>query len=379
MNIRPTRILLVEDDPDDVWIMRGLLGDRWDTPFELIHAEMLSVGLQHCARGGFDLILLDLMLPDSRGLKTFLDMSAGAGDVPVVVLTGETNEQLGVQAVQAGAQDYLVKGQLDDHLLVRSIRFAIERHQRRLAESALQITSAEFYAAAEIQRRLFPAAPPEIDGFQIDAALYPAAATAGDYYDYLCLPNGQIAVALGDVSGHGMGPALVMAETRASLRALTETYSDVGEILTRANHVLTTGSAESNFVTLMLAALSTEPRRLIYAAAGQRGYLLDDLGSTTILESTSLPLGIDEQLHVPTAEPIPLLPGQIVVLFTDGVFEAESPTGERFGTARALDLIHARRADPAGEIIEALHQQITAFCPHGPPADDITIVLIKVL
>ncbi|MBN1911689.1 MAG: fused response regulator/phosphatase [Pirellulales bacterium] len=379
MGIRSTRILLVEDDPDDVWIMRGLLGDRWDTPFELTQAEMLSVGLRHCARGGFDLILLDLMLPDSRGLKTFTDMAAGAGDVPIVVLTGETNEQLGVQAVQAGAQDYLVKGQLDDHLLIRSIRFAIERHQRRLAESALQITSAEFYAAAEIQRRLFPAAPPRVDGYQIAAALYPAAATAGDYFDYLCLPNGQIAVALGDVSGHGMGPALVMAETRAGLRALTETYSDVGEILTRANHVLAIGSAEANFVTLMLAALSSEPRQLTYAAAGQRGYLLDASGKATILDSTSPPLGIDDQLQVPAAEPIPLESGQIVALFTDGVVEAESPTGQRFGAARALDLIHHRRTAPGSEIIDALHQQITAFCPHSPPADDITIVLIHVL
>ena len=124
------RILLVEDDSDDVWIMRGLLGDRWDGPFELVQVELLASGIKRCDEGDFDIILLDLSLPDSRGLETFFRMKAGIGDsVPIVVLSGYDDENTAVKAVKAGAQDYLVKGQTPGSLLTRAICYAIERRQ----------------------------------------------------------------------------------------------------------------------------------------------------------------------------------------------------------------------------------------------------------
>ena len=140
--------------------MRNLLGDRWDGPFELTQVELLSAGLERCGEVPFDVILLDLSLPDSQGLETFFAMHAHAGDVPIVVLSGYNDESIAVKAVQAGAQDYLVKGQVNDNLLVRSIRYAIERTRRHQAEEALRDTSEEFRAAKEIQQRLFPAEPP---------------------------------------------------------------------------------------------------------------------------------------------------------------------------------------------------------------------------
>ena len=101
----------MEDDPEDVWIMRNLLSDRWDGPFELVHVELLSAGVERCAEAPFDIILLDLSLPDSRGLETFFVMHANANDVPIVVLSGYDDETTAVKAVQAGAQDYLGQGE----------------------------------------------------------------------------------------------------------------------------------------------------------------------------------------------------------------------------------------------------------------------------
>jgi serine phosphatase RsbU (regulator of sigma subunit) len=378
MDVPRARILLVEDDSDDVWIIRGLLGDRWDGPFDLVHAEMLSVALRHCARGGIDVILLDLTLPDSRGLETFLVMHATAGDVPIVVLTGNDNEMMGIKAVQAGAEDYLVKGQVDDQLLIRSLRYAIERNRRHRIERELRSTSEEFRLAQQIQKRLFPDRPPRLEGFDVGAALHPAKAAAGDYFDYIPMRDGRTAVAIGDVTGHGIGPALLMAETRAVVRAMVEVYDDVGEILTRTNRVLAADTDDSHFVTLMLAALDSRERTLSYASAGQRGYLLDPSGAMTILDSTSPPLGIDEEMTVPAAPIVPLEPGGIVALFTDGVVEAESPNLGRFGVRRALELIHAQRRLPAGAIVQKLYAEIHAFCHGRGPADDVTIVLIKV-
>ena len=86
------RILLVEDDPDDVWVMRNLLGDRWDEPFEMVQVELLSAAIERSDEDRFDVILLDLTLPDSQGLETFFAMHAHAGDVPIVVLSGYNDE-----------------------------------------------------------------------------------------------------------------------------------------------------------------------------------------------------------------------------------------------------------------------------------------------
>jgi serine phosphatase RsbU (regulator of sigma subunit) len=372
------RILLVEDDQDDVWIMRGLLADRWDAPFELIHAETLAVALQHCAMGRIDLVLLDLSLPDSNGLETFLLMYAAADDVPIVVLTGDTNETLGVRAVQAGAEDYLVKGLVDDQLLVRSIRYAMERRRRHRIEHQLRDTSEEFRGAQQIQKRLFPRSSPQLGGFDIASRLYPARATAGDYFDYITLHDGRLAVAIGDVTGHGMGPALLMAETRACLRTLVEVSNDPGEILTRANRVLARDTDSSRFVTLMLAAIDPEARSLQYAAAGQRGYLLDEAGGVAILDSTSMPLGVEAEAAVPCAPPLPLQSDQIIALFTDGLVEAESPGHQRVGVQRVLETIRLLRRENADEIVEGLREMVDSFCGGRPQADDITMVLIKV-
>jgi phosphoserine phosphatase RsbU/P len=375
---RRLRILLVEDDPDDVWVIRNLLGDRWDSPFSLVHVELLSAATQQVSEDGFDVILLDLSLPDSHGLETFFGMLAQAGDVPIVVLSGHDDQQSAIKAVQAGAQDYLVKGQVTDDLLLRSIRYAIERGRRHRAEESMRDTTEEFRAAGEIQQRLYPSRAPELPGFDIAGALFPAKATAGDYFDYIPMLDGCLGLVLGDVSSHGMGPALLMSETRACLRTLVQIHTDVGEILTRTNRVLAADTSDFHFVTLAMIRLDPRDRSMVYASAGQRGYLLHAGLEATILDSTSLPLGVQPDTVVPRAAPITLRSGELLTFFTDGVAEAESPGRVRFGVARALQVIRSEREKPAREIIAGLHQEILGFCRGQPPRDDITIVVVKV-
>ena len=121
------RILLVEDNPGDVRLLREGLTGRNGAPFELEVVDRLSAGLERLAKGGIDLVLLDLGLPDCRGLDTLTRARAAVPEVPIVVLTGLGDEAVAVQAVQRGAQDYLVKGQIESRLLTRAIRYAIER------------------------------------------------------------------------------------------------------------------------------------------------------------------------------------------------------------------------------------------------------------
>ena len=133
MDNRHFTVLLIEDNKADVRLIRELISDVKFSNFDLHHAESLSAGLECLDSDTIDAILLDLYLPDSSGMETFFRVHSRAENVPIVLLTGLTDEELAVRAVREGAQDYLVKGQVDGNLLVRAVNYAIER-QRLVAQ-----------------------------------------------------------------------------------------------------------------------------------------------------------------------------------------------------------------------------------------------------
>ena len=128
-----TKVLLVEDNPGDARLIREMLAEEKTTRFDLKCVDRLSSGLEHLEKGNIDAILLDLGLPDSQGLDTFTKLYDRAQGLPIIMMTGLDDEELAVKAVGMGAQDYLVKGQLDNRLLVRTIRYSIER--KRMEET----------------------------------------------------------------------------------------------------------------------------------------------------------------------------------------------------------------------------------------------------
>ena len=146
MEIKLVRALLIEDDPSIAQLIRQMLDKVSDISFDLVHAESLSSGLEHLKDGHFVIILLDLGLPDSSGIKTLNKVYAKASDIPIIVFTGQDDEALGVNAVNAGAEDYLVKGQTDSKSLVRAIRYAVGRHQ---VKEALKDTTANLKRTVE--------------------------------------------------------------------------------------------------------------------------------------------------------------------------------------------------------------------------------------
>lgn len=129
MEERPIRVLLVEDNPGDALLIQEMLDGMRDAPFELEHVGYLSAGLERLEAGGIGVVLLDLSLPKSAGLDTFTQVQTRFPQTPIIVLTGLGDETLALQAVRAGAQDYLVKGQVNSHLLVRAMLYAIERER----------------------------------------------------------------------------------------------------------------------------------------------------------------------------------------------------------------------------------------------------------
>ena len=143
------RALLIEDNPGDARLIRELLRDVEAGPahVELLHADRLSTGVDRLSDGDVELVLLDLSLPDSAGLATFESVHAAAPDVPIVVVSGLDDQAVAVRAVHEGAQDYLVKGQLDGATILRSMRYAIERHRLEVARADLERQRDEFFSS----------------------------------------------------------------------------------------------------------------------------------------------------------------------------------------------------------------------------------------
>jgi len=181
------------------------------------------------------------------------------------------------------------------------------------------------------------------------------------------------------VSSHGMGPALLMSETRACLRALAQSFDDVGEILTRTNRVLAADTGDFHFVTLAMVRIDPAARSMVYASAGQRGYLFHEDDQVSVLDSTALPLGVRPTTVVPRSPQRVLEPGDLFTFFTDGVVEAESLGKVRFGYPRALEVIRSERKRPAADIVAALRHELHTFSRNVPQRDDMTIVVAKVL
>src|SRR5439155_3911078 len=182
----------------------------------------------------------------------------------------------------------------------------------------------EIRLARKIQQKLFPAAPLPPAGFDISGASYPAEATGGDYFDYIPMRDGGLGVVIGDVSGHGFGPALLMAELRAYLRAFLLTRTDVGEIIGLLNHALANDAPEGHFATVLLARLDPGTGSVVYSSAGHvPGYILSPTGEVKAdLKATGIPLAILPDASFPAAPAPAPGPGELLLLLTDGIAEA---------------------------------------------------------
>ncbi len=257
------------------------------------------------------------------------------------------------------------------------VRDATPRYLRLQAERRLAATQEQLRLARSIQQSFFPSAPPAVTGYDLGGASYPADETGGDYFDYFPMSDGRVGVVLADVSGHGLGPALVMSQTRAYMRALLPLSLDVSQLATRLNDFLISDGVDGRFVTLFLAQLDPSDGSFVFSAAGHRCYLLGPADEVEELGPTSTPLGVQPGC-IPSAPPRTLVSGQLVLFLTDGVAETTSPQGTIYGIERAIDVVRANRHCPAREIVETLYGCARAFAQDAPQQDDITVVILKV-
>ncbi|MBA3905513.1 MAG: SpoIIE family protein phosphatase [Pseudonocardiales bacterium] len=369
------RILLVEDDAGDAFLVGELLAEV-DQELALTVAETLPSALAQLE--GADCVLLDLNLPGVAGLDGLRALLGVDPLAAVCVLTGLDDEHLGTDAVAAGAQDYLVKGKVDGQLLIRAIRYAVER--RRAETSVLRLREEELVAAeaGRLERGLLPS--PLLDGSSVRPwSFYRSGRTravlGGDFYDAVRDPTGTVHAIIGDVSGHGPDEAALGALLRVSWRALVMAGVAEERLLPELQRLLVTERHDPRLFTTA-CTLAIEGSTATVRLAGHPPPVA--LWSTPSLLSppVRLPLGVLDDVEWP-ALPVALPPDWALLLYTDGLIEARDPASDEFlWTDGLLDLLIQERATPAAKLPARLVERAEGF-NGGPLLDDVAILLLE--
>ncbi len=254
---------------------------------------------------------------------------------------------------------------------------AIENTRLYQAALAKERMDAELDLASRIQSHLLPDAPPRLPGFDVAAVSLPCRAVGGDFFDFIRLKNTQTGIVIADVCGKSVGGALLMAAARSSLRVHSEYITTPAQLLDRLNHSLLRGTHPEEFVTLFYGVLDTENRQLTYTNAGHNPGLLYRSDSMMQLRTGGVVLGVIENTPY-EQETVQLLPGDILVLYTDGLNEARNAENQMFGLERLHHIIRRHQQMSAADIIQRLVGAIQQFSRPREQSDDLTILLIKV-
>ena len=233
--------------------------------------------------------------------------------------------------------------------------------------------------ARSIQQGLLPARAPSLEDFEVAGWNQPADQTGGDYFDWQTLPDGRLAVSLGDATGHGIGPALVTVSCRAYARASFLAAGEQNHLLDRLNRLLADDLSANRFVTFCVAFLDPAEASLQVLSAGHGPIMWYKYASEEIenLEAQGIPLGMIAGVKYGLATEVRLAPGDMLAVVTDGFYEWENPEGEDFGLKRLENVIRESRDCPPAEIIEKLRSAVTAFCRGTEQMDDLTAVILK--
>jgi sigma-B regulation protein RsbU (phosphoserine phosphatase) len=239
----------------------------------------------------------------------------------------------------------------------------------------------ELEIAQEVQAHFFPQRLPRVPGLDYCGQCWPAREVGGDYYDFLELPEGKLGIAIGDVSGKGIGAALMMASLEASLRGQAAVSHDLAELMTRVNKLVYEASSANRFATLFYAEYDPRSRQLSYVNAGHNPPVIlrksDQECEVLRLETGGPVIGLLPQCY--QHQSFPLEPGDQIVLFTDGVSESMNARDEEWGEDRLIEFAKTCQGLPASEAMAQIRAAAEAFAAGAAQHDDMTLVVLRVL
>lgn len=371
-------VLLVEDDDGDA----VLVG-------ELLHEVGAAVVVQRArsltqAKGlvsGVACVLLDLGLPDSQGLSGLRQLLQLEPEAAVVVLTGEANEHLGERAVRAGAQDYLVKGEVAGQMLNRVIRYAVERRRAEEAQRALHVAQLQAQENARLERGLLPSPLLADSRLTVSARCLPGGKhhlLGGDFYDVVESADGWVHALIGDVCGRGPAEAALGVCLRVAWRTLVLAGRPAEEILSTLSELLEHERQDDTmFATLCMTSVHPDRTTGWIRMAGHLPPLLLSHGGVAELPTRpAAPLGLSEVRDWPGIQ-IRLDGRWTILLYTDGLIEGRIGKGsERLGSEGLMDLIGdalGGHDKPVGELLDQVIDRVREL--NGGDLDDDLAVL----
>ena len=378
----PHRILVVDDEPDLEHLVRQRM--RREIRSGQFVMEFAQNGLEALAKleqqDPFDMVLSDINMPEMDGLALLERIPNVDPDLRAVIVSAYGDMNNIRTAMNRGAFDFVTKP-IDFGDLRVTIDRTLENSAvwRQAMESRHQLVALEneLGVARRMQASILPAQFPKRNSFDVHANMQPARQVGGDFYDVLGLERGHLGLAIADVSGKGVPAGLFMMSSRTLLKGAAINSTDPAQVLRTVNNVLSDDNSEMMFVTVLYAVYDPRTRAYTYANGGHDSPLVVHAdGSAKLLPHTGgVALGVlpDVQYESHT---VTLQEGDTVLLYTDGVTEAQGPGGEQFGMERLREVFRERTPTSAEEATGRIFQSVWKFAGQVPQFDDVTCLAL---
>lgn len=380
------RLLVVDDNPVNREVLTRRLVRRGHN---VETAENGREALDRLTDGAFDVVLLDIMMPEMNGYE-LLDHIRGSEElrhIPVILISALDDPESLVKGIQKGADDHLPKP-FNPHILHARVAACLAKKRLHDREQLYARSLArEIDIAREIQVGFLPEAMPAPAGWDLAARFRPARSVAGDFYDAFPLDaRGRVGIVVADVCGKGVGAALFMALFRTLFRSLAvRSFADgdpdpeatARRLMTTVNDYIATTHDRSNmFATVFLAILDPETGDLAYVNGGHEAPVVTGPeGVTALLAPTGPAVGMMPDMAF-GSDRVQLLPGHTLVVFTDGVTDARAADGRHFSLDRLLDLFQAPALTATGTL-DGVEAAVRSHTGDAEPFDDITLFALR--
>jgi len=292
------------------------------------------------------------------------------GEAKGVLVVGDKESRRGVGPFRSEDRRTL-------ELLANQAAIALENaelHRQALEKERLE---REVELASQIQRQILPTAAPHLAGYELIGWNRPARHVGGDYYDFVPLAGGVLALVVGDVSGKGVPAALLVSTLHSALRLLLEREPISPALCERLNRHILESSSANKFITLLLVELDAASGRLRYVNAGHNPAVVRRAGgSVELLPASGMPLGLIDGARF-SVEELELEPGDLLCLYSDGITEAAGPDDVEFGTDRLAELLAAAPEESLEAVVGRIDRAVVAFAANRPQGDDQTLVLLR--
>ena len=379
---RARKILVVDDEPDLERLMRQRMrrevrAGRYE--FSFAHDGFEALEVLHQDRE-IEMVLSDINMPGMDGLTLLDQLPKVDPNIRAVIVSAYGDMQNIRTAMNRGAYDFVTKPIDFNDLKVtidktlnhlQLLRDALETRDRLVAlENELDV-------ASRMQQSILPTVFPELPGFQVFGHMEPAREVGGDFFDVVNLERGRVGLTIADVSGKGVPAALFMMSSRTLMKGAAIGMADPAKAVAEVNDLLEADNEAAMFVTLFYSVLDPETGTLHYANGGHNPPLIvRPGGASTLLPMTGgVALGVMPDFPY-RQESVVLEPGDIAVMYTDGVTEAMNAENEEFGVERLQAVFEERRPEDAREVSEAVFDAVHAFAGDTPQSDDITCLIL---